>query len=460
MAAEDRDQPARRLVSWTEEVAIEPLALLARAPGQARTFWQHEGLALATVGALTTIEVPPAAHRGNGHGRDRFAVVRDEAARLAEAHTSRAEDGRPRRLRFHGGLSFQQDHMATAPWEAFPVAWFSVPAIELESGPTGAELTVRAAVDPGASRREGERAVRRAFDATLDALAREAPPRATEHPEYGLTGKTPIAAWDAAVDEALGRIAKGELSKVVLSRQLAYTLPRRPDPVVVLANLRQDNPGTSLFLVEPRPGAAFLGAAPERIGAVRGAIFQATAVAGSAPRGVTPADDDALARELTVSVKDRSEHTIVVDSMRRRLTAIADHVELGGATHVLRLTRIQHLETELLARLRRGAHVLDVVEALHPTPAVCGSPREPAQRFLAQAEPFDRGWYAGPVGWFDEAGDGCFAPGLRSAVLDGDTWTLYAGAGIVDGSVSAKEWDETAIKFEPVLRALGIGQAP
>jgi menaquinone-specific isochorismate synthase len=102
----------------------------------------------------------------------------------------------------------------------------------------------------------------------------------------------------------------------------------------------------------------------------------------------------------------------------------------------------------------QGRTVLELLQALHPTPAVCGYPRDEALEFLRGEEPFDRGWYAGPVGFFDEEGNGAFAPALRSAVAHGRTWRLFAGAGIVAGSRPELEWAETGIKFEPVLRAL------
>jgi menaquinone-specific isochorismate synthase len=122
--------------------------------------------------------------------------------------------------------------------------------------------------------------------------------------------------------------------------------------------------------------------------------------------------------------------------------------------HLLTLSSIQHLETGIQARLRETATVLDVLEALHPTPAVCGFPRDSALAFLKEVEPFQRGWYAGPVGWFDEEGDGVFVPALRSALSQGGTWWLFAGAGVVSGSDAMEEWEETRIKFVPMLNAL------
>jgi menaquinone-specific isochorismate synthase len=139
--------------------------------------------------------------------------------------------------------------------------------------------------------------------------------------------------------------------------------------------------------------------------------------------------------------------------MVARLGPLAEQIRADQEPHVLALARIQHLESEIRARVQ-GRTVLELLEALHPTPAVCGYPRDEALEFLRGEEPFDRGWYAGPVGFFDEDGNGAFAPALRSAVAHGRTWRLFAGAGIVAGSRPELEWAETGIKFEPVLRAL------
>ena len=140
--------------------------------------------------------------------------------------------------------------------------------------------------------------------------------------------------------------------------------------------------------------------------------------------------------------------------MVARLTPFTGTVDAQPEPHVLTLARIQHLESEIRARVPDGTGVLDVLAALHPTPAVCGLPRDAALSLLSRQEPFERGWYAGPVGWFDGEGNGVFAPALRCAVARGSRWRLFAGAGIVAGSDPALEWDETGMKFEPVLRSL------
>jgi isochorismate synthase EntC len=157
---------------------------------------------------------------------------------------------------------------------------------------------------------------------------------------------------------------------------------------------------------------------------------------------------------LLASDKDRAEQRIALDDMLARLETVAHQIRTDPQPHVLTLPRIQHLETEIRASIPGGTGILDLLRLLHPTPAVCGLPRDAAMEFLSEEEPFERGWYAGPVGFFDVEGNGVFAPALRMGVMTAGGWRLFAGAGIVEGSVPALEWEETAIKFRPVLEAL------
>jgi menaquinone-specific isochorismate synthase len=148
-----------------------------------------------------------------------------------------------------------------------------------------------------------------------------------------------------------------------------------------------------------------------------------------------------------------------VEDMVERLGPLSETVQADEDPHVLTLSAIQHLESVITAQLRPGESALSVLEALHPTPAVCGFPRDRALELLRREEPFQRGWYSGPVGWFDSDGNGVFVPALRFAVGRGREWRLFAGAGIVAGSDPELEWDETRIKFQPVLKALSSAGA-
>ncbi|TVP72630.1 MAG: isochorismate synthase, partial [Gemmatimonadales bacterium] len=278
----------------------------------------------------------------------------------------------------------------------------------------------------------------------------------------GRDGVEPVdpgrSAWDRAVGAVLGAIRRSEVEKVVLARYRDVHLDADVDPAQALRFLRAENHRAHVYLVELDPGRVLLGAAPEILAELRGREFHATAVAGSAPRGATVEADADRARSLLASVKDRSEHRVTVEEMKAGLDGRMVRLAVPGTPRVLTLARIQHLETPIRGQAAPGADVLSLVRALHPTPAVCGRPTEVALGLLRASEPFRRGWYAGPVGWFDPAGDGDFVPALRSAVGGGRQWRLFAGAGIVEGSDPDAEWEETALKFEPAMKALLAGR--
>ncbi len=263
--------------------------------------------------------------------------------------------------------------------------------------------------------------------------------------------------WHGSVTRFLEEVEAGRITKAVLARARDVELPAPARVSRVLRFLRHENRMAHVFLFEPDPQRVLFGAAPEILVELREGRFEATAVAGSIARGGDDAQDRELAASLLASRKDREEHRLTSEEMTEVLTPLLDRMQAEGAPHVLTLARIQHLETVIRGEIRAGEDVLSLAEALHPTPAVCGRPREAALNLIAEREGFDRGWYAGPVGWVDAAGDGDFVPALRSAVGGGRHWRLFAGAGIVPGSDPDAEWAETALKFEPALRALAAG---
>jgi menaquinone-specific isochorismate synthase len=184
------------------------------------------------------------------------------------------------------------------------------------------------------------------------------------------------------------------------------------------------------------------------------------ALAGSIQRGENAAEDRKLGRQLIESKKDRHEHALVVNSIRRRLEPFDVELTIPAKPELYTLNYIHHLMTPITGRLKQMTGVLPLLEALHPTPALGGSPRDLALSFIGEIEPVPRGWYAGPVGWVDANMDGQFAVGIRSAVAQDRRVWLYAGAGIVADSDPRKEWMETSLKFKPMLAALSLEIEP
>ncbi len=432
---------------------LRPEAFLRHAVGGARGVWSRGDRWVAHAGVAAEL-------RTLGNGGDRYEEVWRAANRLALDPVLPQGAARAPRVRFYGGFSFRADHRAEGVWKAFPTGLFHLPTFELEGNETGDAWLRARAVVPAADAGDALADLLRraeALRAELTALADGS--RARVAAATGEARATDRSAWEAAVEESLEAIRDGRVSKVVLARTLDVTTDRPVDPVDVVAHLLEVNRGSHVFFFEPEPGAAVVGAAPETVATLKDGVFHATAVAGSIRRGDSAREQAELAAQLLASDKDRTEQRIALDDMVARLGTVAHQIRTDPQPHVLTLARIQHLETEIRASVPGGTGILDLLRLLHPTPAVCGLSRDAAMQFLAEEEPFDRGWYAGPVGFFDVEGNGVFAPALRMAVMTAGGWRLFAGAGIVEGSVPTLEWEETAIKFRPVLEALQEGGA-
>ena len=265
-------------------------------------------------------------------------------------------------------------------------------------------------------------------------------------------------AYAQAVAMAVARIRAGDLSKVVLARTIEVHAGRELDPRTLLARLRAVDPDAYAFAVPSGPGRMLVGASPELLVARRGRHVSCNPLAGSAPRSGDSEEDRATGDALLASAKDREEHAIVVDAMVDVLQPYCEALTWDPSPVLLETANVWHLSTRFLGVLREPApDVLELVAALHPTPAVGGAPRDRALELIHELEPFDRACYAGPVGWIDANGDGDWATALRCAELEGERATLYAGAGIVAGSEPLREVDETERKFRAFLDALRWG---
>ena len=264
------------------------------------------------------------------------------------------------------------------------------------------------------------------------------------------------------VASAVDAIHRGEFRKVVLSRTASVEADLGDSVAMrtVLARLRESNPDCAVFAFATGQ-AVFFGATPEELATIHDTRIQTTALAGTAARGDTTVEDEQLATELLASSKDRSEHRFVVDGIAEALTGLGlMDTAVPEQPDLMRLMHLQHLRTRITARARQrhsrmsDMDVLRVAGALHPTPAVGGSPTHAALTFIAEHEGFDRGWYAAPVGWCDLSGNGELWVALRCGLAVSGAVRLFAGAGIVEGSVPAAELRETAVKFRSLLDAV------
>lgn len=263
----------------------------------------------------------------------------------------------------------------------------------------------------------------------------------------------PAMPYEDWVARALAQIESGALDKVVLARAVEYALEKPLDIFESLNRLRNEYAACFTFSWGSGMGNTFMGATPERLCVLEKGFLQTEALAGSAPRGDTAARDAALAGELLKSDKDRREHAIVTDYIVSELQGLGLEVELGGA-RLRQLANVQHLHTPISANMGAGLHLLDIVKALHPTPAIAGHPLDVALNCIESIENFQRGPYAGCLGWINAQGEGAFMVALRCALLHKSKIRLFSGAGIVSGSEPSAEMKETDIKLSALSNLL------
>jgi salicylate biosynthesis isochorismate synthase/menaquinone-specific isochorismate synthase len=406
-----------------------------------------EELRIVALGAAHVIETA---------GARRFAAAAREAGALARTlHGIALPDRRLTPPLLVGGFAFGDAPATDADWRGFPSGRMVLPELAWLRRGTRAVALAWQRVDPGSAPERKLAGCREIIARWEHSLARCADPEAAAEPaaEFRAAANGSHAGFRAEVTRALRAIACGDLEKVVLARSVSVRRPGGFDPARVVDELRRRDPSCASFAVV-RPGAAFVGATPERLLQLSEDRVETTAVAGSAPRGRSPEEDARLGRELLESKKEQAEHEIVLRAIKEALDESCRELTMPEAPRLLRLEAVQHLETPVHARLRRDVTLLELVGRLHPTPAVAGAPREAALAWLAEREGLERGWYAGPLGFVNTDGSGAFWVALRSALLRGDAARLFAGAGVVAGSLPDAELRETRIKLRAMLDAL------
>jgi salicylate biosynthesis isochorismate synthase/menaquinone-specific isochorismate synthase len=438
--------PARRcLVSVTAEVDIgDPCAaVFASRMASDRWFcWEQpdrDGFALATLGST---------HEAVSRGPDRFADLERECSRVVRGRIAGEPESLPAGAGpvWVGGYAFAEDGARSPHWSSFPPALLVLPELCLLRFEGRSWLTLTAISDAGAGRIV-ERLERR-----LRTLRERPLPMADPSPrgESRIVSVTPPGRYEDAVGKATARIRAGELDKVVLAREVTVEAPTAHDPAATFGALREVFPACFCFCFGS-PEGAFLGASPELLVRRRGAGVATVALAGSTRRSADPAVDDHLGEQLLRSAKDRHEQAIVARRIERKLAPRSVWVEAQPEPGLVKVANIQHLATPVHAQLAEPLSAIEVAGLLHPTPAVGGEPADVARAAIDELEGFDRGWYAGPVGWMDAADDGEFCVALRSALLRDRTAHLIAGAGIVADSDPAAELAETELKLEALL---------
>ena len=391
------------------------------------------------------------AARIEGDGDARLDAVRRLAEDLFAGLIERRhpELGASPTARLFGGIAFRPESTRAAPWTAFRDASFTLPRWLYATNGERALLTLAV--------RSGERLDPAEIEAALARI--EAASASIAAAPTGARGaqldRTSPADWELMIEDALARIRARELEKVVPMTRCHVTSSGVLDIAAALGRVRSAYPECARFAFR-RGATTFIGASPERLVALRGVEVEVDSLAGTCARARDAAEDERAMRELRESDKNLREHAHVAHAIELALRPLAREVRIPARPIVRSLRNVHHLWTPITATLAAPLHALDLVAALHPTPAVCGTPRHVAIDWIAAHEPSPRGWYAGAVGWFDAAGDGAFSVAIRSGALTRHEAWLYAGAGIVEGSDPTAEYAETRVKQTPMLAALGL----
>ena len=372
------------------------------------------------------------AWRAKAAGANRFGSLRDQLANL----------GHPE-LRAFVGFSFLPGGPMTDVWDGFEAAEVFVPRITIEGNGGDTRLTVAIP--------SGERP-----EPTLELLASMRNPAwiaVDDTGDHSIESHPHVTDYASSVATAIDAINAGRFDKVVLARSV---IVNSSEPVAILRVFRQ--------LVQRYPqcynfawksgDAVFMGASPELLADVRGSSVHSNPLAGSIRRGEGKKEDRLLGESLMSSAKDNEEHRLVVDDLVERLAPLTSALDLPSGPVLKKMASVQHLSTEISGVLHDGYGVMDVVDAVHPTPAVGGVGREDAVAFIRQSEQIDRGWYTGGIGWMNGAGDGAIAIGLRCGLVREGRTQLFAGAGIVADSQPDAELGETRLKLRPLLDVL------
>lgn len=358
-------------------------------------------------------------------------------------------------IRYYGGIRFNHKHFSDFKWQPFSSYRFIVPQIEIfrEAQKTflACNFLVRededfAHVIKGLSLQIQSIS----FNKNYPKSSLDAPTAREDFPNR--------AGWASNISRALDEFRQNYLQKIVLARKSRFIFNRPIDPIDLLWRLRLNNHRAYYFCFQPKRNVAFIGGTPEQLYSRDGDELSTEAVAGTRRRGKTNAEDLQLEEDLLNSEKDVREHRFVVDSIHNTLDKLCSKVDVQDGLSVLKLSTIQHLRKTFNGKLLDDADDSKILAHLHPTPAVGGVPGARAMEKIDEIEKFDRGWYAGPVGWY--AGNKTeFAVAIRSGLVFDNQLTLYSGAGIVEGSDDLKEWEEIENKISGFLSAIQMQTA-
>lgn len=408
-----------------------------------RFYWQNREKTFTLVGLGHAYVIQNALQEG------RFDAV--EAQWNALTKQIVMEDYEQQPILF-GGFTFDPQNKLEGEWSNFPTAFFAVATYQLVLHNDKAYVSIHLITD------EEDCSV------TFDQLRKQRDTliHAAQVKEVKTYAKPIMTNYEErykeqylqSIHRVTSLIRAKEAEKVVIARSLKLQFKQHFTSPLALSHIVHEQPESYLFGLEHQH-SLFFGASPERLVKVEHGKAYSACVAGSIRRGATAEEDEQLGQSLLKDAKNLGEHRYVVEMIAEVFERNCSFSKVPSHPKLLKIRDIQHLYTPVEGQLKKQATILQLIKHLHPTPALGGVPRQEALSIIRQYESMNRGFYAAPIGWVDAAGNGEFAVAIRSAMLTGSEAYLYAGGGIVADSEAQSEYEETLVKFRPMLRALG-----
>ncbi|MGE7912601.1 isochorismate synthase [Lysinibacillus xylanilyticus] len=443
------DSLGQNLHFYMETIEVSRLSALAfYAAGEElykgeRFYWQNreKTMTLVGLGHAYTIQ--------NNAKNDRFDAVEAEWKSLTKNCVKGQSELQP--ILF-GGFTFDPQNEVTGEWTDFPEAYFALATYQLVIRDDKAFVSIHLITKNEQAESQFE-ALRKERDHLIHA-AQVKEVKTYSKPEITSYFEPYKEPYLASIDQVTALIKQKKADKVVIARSLALQFKEQVSSPQVLSQIIHEQPESYLFGLE-RQELLFFGASPERLVKVENGRAFSSCVAGSIKRGKTADEDEAYGQSLLNDSKNGGEHQYVVDMIAETFRENCIEMKIPDSPRLLKIRDIQHLYTPVEGQLNSDATILQLTKSLHPTPALGGVPRKEAMEVIRKYEPMNRGLYAAPIGWVDAEGNGEFAVAIRSAALLKDKAYLYAGGGIVADSEPQSEYEETLVKFRPMLRALG-----
>lgn len=438
-------QQIAQLVSWTKQIPTTDLLDVFGAATQLnkdRVFWTNSDNDFSLVGIGSVHKIIASENRFQQMEKAWHDLLEN-----AMIHNEYNDAGTG--LISMGGMAFDPLREQSELWEKYPTSQLTIPEMVFVQNKDRYYVTVNRFVEV----QDNVEEMLLAMEEVEQLLFSPVPSAPTMRQK--ITNKHVIAPehWKRTVQQAVDEIKAGRAKKIVLAREMRLTLNQQADITTMLRQLLATQPNSYVFAFE-HGDHCFIGATPERLIQVEGEKLLSTCLAGTAPRGTTVEADEQIAHELLNDSKNREEHDYVVQMIKRSIESSCDNIVIPNEPVIYPLRNLQHLYTPVNATLKDGYSVFDLIEKLHPTPALGGVPRETALAFMRNHELLDRGWYGAPIGWMDSNNHSEFAVALRSGLVQADEVSLFAGCGVMRDSDPEMEFEETKMKFLPMLQIL------